>query len=75
MTIVHALTAERSIEVEGSGYAPHGALLEIGAPVDVHADPALLELARTALLCNDAVLVEFDGEWRLEGDPTSYNFV
>jgi len=70
MTIVHALTAERSLEVEGSGYAPHGALLEIGAPVDVHADPALLELARTALLCNDAVLVEFDGEWRLEGDPT-----
>jgi len=70
MTIVHALSAERSIEVEGSGYAPHGALLENGAPVAVHADPALIELARAALLCNDAVLVERDGEWRLEGDPT-----
>jgi magnesium-transporting ATPase (P-type) len=70
MTIVHALSAERSIEVEGGGYAPHGALLENGAPVAVHADPALIELARAALLCNDAVLVELDGEWRLEGDPT-----
>ena len=70
MTIVHALSAERSIEVEGSGYAPHGALIENGARVDAHADAAVLELARAALLCNDAVLVEFDGDWRLEGDPT-----
>jgi magnesium-transporting ATPase (P-type) len=70
MTIVHVLSAERSIEVEGSGYAPHGALREEGAPVDPTGDPALLELARAALLCNDAVLIEVDGEWRLEGDPT-----
>ncbi len=70
MTIVHALSAERSIEVEGSGYAPHGALLENGAHVDARGDAALFALAHAALLCNDAVLVEFDGEWRLEGDPT-----
>jgi len=70
MTIVHALTGQRSIEVEGSGYAPHGRLLEYGAPVDAGADAALLELARAALLCSDAVLLELDGEWRLEGDPT-----
>ncbi|HSH07653.1 MAG TPA: cation-transporting P-type ATPase [Burkholderiales bacterium] len=70
MTVVHALSAEHSIEVEGSGYAPHGALLENGAQVDARADAAFLELARAALLCNDAVLVEFDGDWRLEGDPT-----
>jgi len=70
MTIVHALSAERSIAVEGSGYAPHGALREEGALVDAAQDPVLTELARAGLLCNDAVLVEFDGEWRLEGDPT-----
>jgi len=76
MTIVHALTAARSIEVEGSGYAPHGALRENGAQVDPHADAALRELARGALLCNDAVLSEggeageVEGAWRLEGDPT-----
>ena len=70
MTVVHALSAERSIEVEGSGYAPHGALLENGAPVDPHADAGLRELARAALLCNDAVLGAVDGDWRLEGDPT-----
>jgi len=70
MTIVHALSAERSIAVEGSGYAPHGILREEGAPVNAAADPVLLELARAALLCNDAVLVDSDGEWRLEGDPT-----
>ena len=70
MTVVHALSAERSIEVEGSGYAPQGALLENGAPIDTGADAALLELARAALLCNDAVLEVVDGEWRLEGEPT-----
>ncbi|KPK05880.1 MAG: carbonate dehydratase, partial [Betaproteobacteria bacterium SG8_39] len=70
MTVVHALSAERSVEVEGSGYAPHGALIENGARIDAHGDAALSELARAALLCNDAVLLEFDGEWRLEGDPT-----
>jgi len=70
MTIVHALSAERSIAVEGSGYAPHGTLREEGAPVDAARDPVLTELARAGLLCNDAVLVEFDAEWRLEGDPT-----
>ncbi|MDX1377110.1 MAG: HAD-IC family P-type ATPase, partial [Burkholderiales bacterium] len=70
MTIVQALSAERSIEVEGSGYAPHGALRENGAPVDARADAVLAELARAGLLCNDAVLVEAGGDWRLEGDPT-----
>ncbi len=70
MTVVHALSAERSIEVEGSGYTPHGALLENGARIDPQADGGLRELARAALLCNDAVLEAVDGEWRLEGDPT-----
>ena len=35
-----------------------------------HADPALAEIARAALLCNDAGLSEQDGVWQLEGDPT-----
>jgi magnesium-transporting ATPase (P-type) len=30
----------------------------------------LADIARAALLCNDATLRETDGEWTLEGDPT-----
>ena len=37
---------------------------------DPAADPALAEIARAALLCNDAGLSEQDGVWHLEGAPT-----
>ncbi|HEY5636486.1 MAG TPA: cation-transporting P-type ATPase [Burkholderiales bacterium] len=70
MTVVRACTADLEIEVEGTGYAPQGALRAADgtpAPAD---DPVLRELARCALLCNDAALFESGGEWRLEGDPT-----
>lgn len=71
MTVVRAFTADLEIEIEGVGYAPHGALRSAADdPVSPAAEPALRELARCALLCNDAALFDSDGAWRLEGDPT-----
>jgi len=53
------------VAVQGSGYAPHGAL---------SANPSALgPLLRAAVLCNDAQLVSPDGEradWTVLGDPT-----
>jgi len=62
----------RAIEASGSGYAPHGALSERGAPVDA-TDPALRELLLAATLCNDAELLPPEDEraaWTVLGDPT-----
>ena len=53
------------IAVQGSGYAPHGALSA--------SPPALLPLLRAAVLCNDALLLPPEDErtgWSVRGDPT-----
>jgi len=55
--------------VNGNGYAPKGTV-QLG---DADADPAkhsiLMEFARAAALCNDAVLRGRADSWHVEGDP------
>ena len=61
--------AEHVYSVDGSGYAPEGAVRwrDADAHPDEHA--VLLQFARVAGLCNDAVLRSADDGWRAEGDP------
>ncbi|PWB41584.1 MAG: carbonate dehydratase [Rhodocyclales bacterium] len=70
MTVQRVVTAERIFEVDGAGYAPRGGFGVDGAEVAPQDAPELADIARAALLCNDAVLHERDGDWKLEGDPT-----
>jgi len=67
MTVQRLATVDQHIEVAGVGYAPHGGFNAGGRDIDL-AD--LADVARVAILCNDATLREVDGEWKLEGDPT-----
>ncbi|SIO07069.1 ATPase, P-type (transporting), HAD superfamily, subfamily IC [Rhodovulum sp. ES.010] len=61
--------AEHVYSVGGSGYAPEGAVRwrEADAHPDEHA--VLMEFARAAGLCNDAMLHAHEAGWRVEGDP------
>ncbi len=74
MTVRRLVTAAATYEVDGAGYAPHGGFSRNGRAIDAADIPELADIARIALLCNDAVLreenVDGTGEWRLEGDPT-----
>jgi len=70
MAVQRVVTAERVFEVGGAGYAPHGGFGVDGVEVMPQEAPELADIARAALLCNDAVLHERDGDWKLEGDPT-----
>jgi magnesium-transporting ATPase (P-type) len=71
LTVRSVLTAHGCYSVSGTGYDPHGALLRGEEEIAPETDPVLLEMARGALLCNDAALHEDDqGHWKLEGDPT-----
>ncbi len=60
---------EHVYSIGGNGYAPEGAvrLREADADPAVHA--VLMEFARAAGLCNDAVLHGQADDWRVEGDP------
>jgi magnesium-transporting ATPase (P-type) len=74
MTVQRVATAQRIFEVSGTGYEPHGSFSFEGREVDPAQAPELADVARVALLCNDAELRhttgEGDGTWQLEGDPT-----
>jgi magnesium-transporting ATPase (P-type) len=69
MMVATLAAAEHIYSVGGSGYAPEGAVRwrEADAHPDEHA--VLMEFARAAALCNDAVLHPHDQGWRVEGDP------
>ncbi len=62
MTARRLLTATGTHRVGGSGYAPVG-------DVDNAGDASVQALALVGLGCNDARLVEQDGQWRVDGDP------
>ena len=69
MMVRGLVTGDALFEVTGSGYAPVGEFLLGDREVEPAESPALLELARVALLCNDAELREGPGGWTVDGDP------
>ncbi len=68
MMVVSAVTGEAAYGITGQGYAAAGEILKDGKPADK--DPVLTLMGRVSMLCNDAELLEKDGVWKVEGDPT-----
>jgi calcium-translocating P-type ATPase len=68
MMVVSAITAESAYQVTGRGYTTEGQILEDEKPAGD--DPVLKLLGRVSMLCNDAELVQAEGSWKVEGDPT-----
>jgi Ca2+-transporting ATPase len=71
MTVRIVVTASGRFIFEGSGYAPVGTVqLEGGGPIDA---PLRVELERAlaaADRANNAAVLERDGRWTVQGDPT-----
>ncbi|WP_455380512.1 cation-transporting P-type ATPase [Acidihalobacter prosperus] len=70
MTARSLVTSEGIFEVSGVGYDPHGAFMHEDRLVEPVDYPTLREVARAALLCNDASLSMQENQWRVHGDPT-----
>ncbi len=70
MTVSTVKTRERTVDVEGVGYMPHGGFTVSGRDFSPDDDPVFTQALYVALLCNDARVFERAGEWRMEGDPT-----
>ncbi|MFB2557403.1 cation-translocating P-type ATPase [Herbiconiux liangxiaofengii] len=69
MTVRTVVTGVDRYAVAGTGYAPSGSITS-----DRHEDepqhPDLDAIVEAFALCNDAHLVDSDGEWQIVGDPT-----
>ena len=70
MTVQAIVAGEQHYTVSGPGYAPRGQILADEQLVIPTQAPALRECLIAGLLCNDSALVERDGRWLVEGDPT-----
>jgi len=70
MTVRSVITSTGPFEVTGVGYDPHGTVRFGDAEVPEDDFPVLHELARAALLCNDAAVEPEEGRWVPKGDPT-----
>ena len=66
MTARRLVVQNREHDVTGEGYSPDGTIEKIAGDVPFTMDTALMGMA----LCNDAVIRNEEGEWRLVGDPT-----
>ncbi len=69
MTVQAIIAGHVHYEVSGAGYAPLGQIVRQDGAVDTH-NTALSECLRAGILCNDSLLLEKDGSWQVQGDPT-----
>ncbi len=70
MTVQTVAVAANHFQITGVGYLPKGGFALEGREVNPADHPALQEVCRAAMLCNDASLTQDEGRWSVEGDPT-----
>lgn len=70
MTVERIYTHDQWTAVSGHGYDVSGEFVRAGKPFSYSSDPALVELLKSAVLCNDARLVKSREGTDIQGDPT-----
>ena len=72
MTVRVVTTATARVDVSGSGYIPEGEFTVAGKPLAQaqQVREAVEAALSAAALANDATLVNSEGRWRVQGDPT-----
>lgn len=71
MTVRSVVSASGRVNMEGTGYAPEGAVSSSGGgKIDGPLRQELERVLATADRANNAVLQERDGRWTVQGDPT-----
>jgi Ca2+-transporting ATPase len=71
MTVRTIVTASGRVEFGGSGYAPEGAMTaDAGRDIDAALRSEVVQLLTAAARANNATLLQRNGEWTAQGDPT-----
>ena len=69
MTVKNILSSNEMFYLDGSGYDPHGGIYHEDKKVIGSEHSVLDEISRAALLCNDALVENSNGQWQVLGDP------
>ncbi|MGQ4892357.1 MAG: cation-translocating P-type ATPase [Candidatus Njordarchaeia archaeon] len=69
MTVVKIVTANKEVEVTGSGYKPEGVFIYNGNEIDPLEFDDLRTLITGGILCNRTEVREENGEYKIIGDP------
>ncbi|MDT8405303.1 cation-transporting P-type ATPase [Sulfuriflexus sp.] len=69
MSVATVAIDDQTFSVHGEGYEPAGEIKLADGTISAADYPQLHEIARTALLCNDAELKKHEAGWAVEGDP------
>lgn len=70
MTVQEIYSAGQMYQVSGVGYSFEGSIQEISGKSGAISSLALNECLTAGLLCNDSRIVDKDGLFQVEGDPT-----
>ncbi|MDN3686353.1 cation-transporting P-type ATPase [Cyclobacterium jeungdonense] len=70
MTVQKILAGGEHFDVTGIGYKPEGKVIYEGEEVVLTQRPALRQLLRAGVLCNNSRIVGEGERWTAEGDPT-----
>jgi magnesium-transporting ATPase (P-type) len=70
MTARRAVTRAGCYEVSGTGYSPEGEISLDGVRASLDDSPDLEALVEAMAVANDSEIVEDDGRWTVDGEPT-----
>ncbi|WP_053362109.1 calcium-translocating P-type ATPase, SERCA-type [Bacillus sp. FJAT-27251] len=70
MTVTHAWTGGSTWTVDGGGYNPEGSFYSGGEEVNPNSSKPLQQLLTFGMLCNHAEVLEKNGDYVVDGDPT-----
>ncbi|MEI7473172.1 MAG: HAD-IC family P-type ATPase [bacterium] len=68
MTVVKAYTNLKEFEFKCCGYKPDGGVLQNNLTLTIDED--LYKLLLCGVICNNSILFQENGEWKIDGDPT-----
>lgn len=70
MTVREVYLIDGILSVKGEGYEPTGEIIPIEGDQSILERNHFLSLMKGCVLCNDALLEDSEGRWKIIGDPT-----
>ncbi|RFU63338.1 calcium-translocating P-type ATPase, SERCA-type [Peribacillus glennii] len=70
MTVTHLWSGGKTWNVTGTGYVPSGSFMSDNTDVNPKQEKSLHQLLTFGMLCNNSELVDHEGQYVLDGDPT-----